>query len=304
MALDDLRQLMEILESEGELLRIPEEVDAKYEIGAWCRVVSDAGGPALLFERVKGHEIPILVNAFGTRKRIALALGLKPEEMLEGCLSRLEKRIPARMVPTGDAPCQQVVLTGDDADMTKLPIPLWSIGDGGPYITASVHFSKHPQFGKNASINRMLLKGPREMAVCMAPDHYLRMVLDDAKRQGAEGIEVAVAIGMDPTIYIAASSDFAIGDYEIEVAGALRGEPVAMVKCKTIDAEVPANAEIVLEGIFTGKTDDEGPFVEYTGHQTPIIQSPVFEVKAITHRRDPIFQAVYLSKSPCEANNL
>src|ERR1700749_3950375 len=132
----------------------------------------------------------------------------------------------------------------------------------------------------------------REIGICMAPEHPLLFVADDGRARG-ERAEAAYVIGVRPSIEIAASSDFPLNDYEINIAGALEGKPIEMVKCRTIDVEVPEDSEIVIEGYFGGEIRQEGPFVEYTGYQTPIVNSPVFTITAITHRRDPIVQGVF-----------
>ena len=136
----------------------------------------------------------------------------------------------------------------------------------------------------------------------MAPEHHLRYLADESR--GRNRVEAAIVIGVRPSISIAAGSDFPIGDYELDVAGALEGEPIRTVRCKTINVEVPEDSEIVLEGYFPGEVRDEGPFVEFTGYQTKVIQSPVFKITAITHRRNPLVQGVFAGKPPCETNTI
>jgi 2,5-furandicarboxylate decarboxylase 1 len=185
----------------------------------------------------------------------------------------------------------------------QLPFPLWNVGDAGNYITAGMVISRHPEFGWNIAHHRGQVYGAREIGVCVAPEHHLRLATDEA-RTGEERLEAAFVVGVRPSITIAASSDFALGDYELDVAGALEGRPIEVVKCKTVDVEVPEDTEIVIEGYFSGEVRQEGPFVEFTGYQTPIIQSPVFHVTAITHRNDPILHGVFAGKPPCETNTL
>jgi UbiD family decarboxylase len=137
----------------------------------------------------------------------------------------------------------------------------------------------------------------------MAPEHQLRLTTDAARGEGRRA-EAAIALGVRPSISIAASSDFPMGDYELEIAGALEGKPIRVVRCLTVDVDVPEDCEYVIEGYFTGESRQEGPFVEYTGYQTPIIQSPVFRVTAITHRKDPVMHGIFAGKPPCETDVL
>ena len=137
----------------------------------------------------------------------------------------------------------------------------------------------------------------------MAPDHHLQLTTEEARNTGTR-VEAAIVIGVRPSIAISAASDLAHGDYELRAAGALEGRAIRTVRCKSVDVEVPADTEIVIEGFYSGETRDEGPFVEFTGYQTPIIRSPVFTVTAITHRRDPIYQGVFAGRPPCETNTL
>jgi UbiD family decarboxylase len=223
--------------------------------------------------------------------------------MLAHVAERLKQRIPTTPF-TGNAPrCQEVVIEGDAIDIRKLPFPLWNKGDAGSYITAGLMISRHPEFGWNIAHHRGQIYGPTEVGVCMAPEHHLRLATDEARAAG-ERVEAAYIIGARPSITIAASSDFALGDYELHVAGALEGRPIEVVRCRTVDVHVPEDSEIVIEGYFSGEVRQEGPFVEFTGYQTPIIQSPVFHVSAITHRNDPILHGVFAGKPPCETDTL
>jgi UbiD family decarboxylase len=299
----DFRTYLQVLEQAGDLIRINRPVTVEYEAGAICRQLSDADGPAVLMHKIEGCDWPLAANVFGTRRRIARALGTTESEMLEHVAKCLKSRIEP--VPfRGSSPrCQEVVIEGDDVDVRKLPFPLWNVGDGGRYITAGMFIARHPEFGWNIAHHRGQIYGPREIGICMAPEHHLRFVADDGRARG-ERAEAAYVIGVRPSIEIAASSDFPLNDYEINIAGALEGRPIEMVKCRTVDVEVPEDSEIVIEGYFGGEIREEGPFVEYTGYQTPIVNSPVFTITAITHRRDPIVQGVFAGKPPCETDTL
>jgi 4-hydroxy-3-polyprenylbenzoate decarboxylase len=294
--IDPLRDFLAELEASGELLRIKDEVDAEYEICAFCRHVADEEGPALLFDSIKGYEMPALANLFGTEKRIAMALGVELKDMNRIIAERLRTRIPPVLIDRKDAPCKEVVSTGADVDLTKIPFPLWNVGDGGTYITAGLNMGAHPEWGKNAGIYRNMFRSKNEIFAQIAPDHQQRLFYQDL----GKGCPMAIVLGPDPLLYLAACSDFPLGDYEMDVAGALRGRPLRTVKAETIGLEVPADAEIVIETEYTGEMGDEGPLNEYTGYQSEKRKAPIWRVKAITTRRDPIMQMAFLGKPPNE----
>ena len=298
----DFRNFLGVLEQTGDLIRISEPIAIDYDAGALCRLLSDMDGPAALVEKVDGHDHPLAVNLYGTRARLARGLGAEEGELLEFVAERLKTRIAPNPV-SGPASCQDVVIEGDDVDLTRWPFPLWNLNDGGRYITAGLTICRHPEFGWNIAHHRCQIYGPRELGLCMAPDHHLRLATDEARKDGRRA-EAAIVVGVRPSITIAASSDFAMGDYELDVAGALEGRAIDVVKCRTVDVEVPADTEMVIEGYFDGEVRDEGPFVEFTGYQTEVIQSPVFKVTAITHRADPVVHGVFAGKPPCETNTL
>jgi 2,5-furandicarboxylate decarboxylase 1 len=298
----DLRTFLGRLREEGELIDIREPVSMEYEAGAICRQLSDANGPAAMLYKLGEASAPLVVNVFGTRRRIALALGTSEDKLLTHVAEKLKSRIPSVPHKGGPARCQEVALTGRDVNILEWPFPLWNTGDGGRYITAGNIIARHPEFGWNIAFHRAQLYNETELGICMAPEHHLRYAADEAR--GRSKVEAAIVIGVRPSIGIASGSDFPIGDYELDVAGALEGQPIRTVRCKTIDVEVPEDTEMVLEGHFPGEVRDEGPFVEFTGYQTKVIQSPVFKITAITHRRDPIVHGVFAGKPPCETNTI
>jgi 4-hydroxy-3-polyprenylbenzoate decarboxylase len=296
MARDAFREFLSLLESRGELLRVRDEVDPEYEICAWCRHVADDDGPALLFERIKGHDAAALANLYGTRRRIAMALGVEPDDMVATIGERLKRRIPPVRVEAKEAPCKQVVTKGREVDLGRLPIPFWNVGDGGRYISAGINMGAHPAWGRNAGIYRNMYKSPREILAQIAPDHQQRLFYEDL----GKGCPMAIVLGADPLLYLAAGSDFGLGDYEVDVAGALRGEPLRVVQAETIDLEVPADAEIVIETRYTGEMADEGPFNEFTGYQSEVRKAPIWEITAITTRKDPVMHLAFAGKPPNE----
>ena len=298
----DLRNFLGRLREAGELIDIREPLSMEYEAGAICRQLSDANGPAAVLHKVGEARAPLVVNVFGTRRRVALALGTSEEKLLTHVAEKLKSRIPSAPHKGGPPRCQEVVLSGRNVNILEWPFPLWNTGDGGRYITAGNVISRHPEFGWNIAFHRAQLYNETELGICMAPEHHLRYLTDESRGRGK--VEAAIVIGVRPSISIASGSDFPIGDYELEVAGALEGEPIRTVRCKTIDVEVPEDTEVVLEGYFPGEVRDEGPFVEFTGYQTKVIQSPVFKITAITHRRDPLVHGVFAGKPPCETNTI
>lgn len=293
---DPFRSFLSLLEERGELLRVPHEVDPKYEVCAYCRHAADDDGPALLFERIRGYEMAAAASLLGTRRRIALALGVEPREMMSVIAERLRSRIPPVRVGRNEAPCKEVVSVGEAVDLDRIPFPLWNVGDGGGYISAGINLGAHPTWGKNAGIYRNMYRSRNEIFAQIAPDHQQRLFYEDL----GKGCPLAIVLGADPLLYLAAGSDFHLGEYELDVAGALRGTPLRVVQAETVDLEVPADAEIVIEAEYTGEMGDEGPFNEFTGYQSGTVKAPIWRVKAITTRRDPIMQMAFAGKPPNE----
>jgi 2,5-furandicarboxylate decarboxylase 1 len=207
--------------------------------------------------------------------------------------------IPPRKISSG--PCKEVVLKSEDADLSRFPIPIFSQNDSGPFITAGLVISKDPESARsNTSIYRLQVHGPRRMGV---KAQQLHRQLRNAEAKG-QGLPVAIAIGTDPALMLASQWDAPYGVDELELAGALRGEPVEVVRAETVDLMVPATAEIVIEGYIHPQIREiEGPFGEVGGYSTPRFPKPVIEVTAITHRKNPIFQAA-LTGMPTTENHV
>jgi 2,5-furandicarboxylate decarboxylase 1 len=198
-------------------------------------------------------------------------------------------------VLVNDAPCQDVVATGDDVDLTALPIPFMHEKDGAPYISAGVAFADDPELGPNAGCYRLMFRTRREMAIDLFTASDLRRYYTKTYER-KQPLPVAIAIGVHAFEHMAAAYKAPAGLNEMEIAGGLRGEPAHLVRAKTVDVMVPANAEIVLEGelLPNGWTADEGPFGEFAGMQGDLKHNPLFRVGAITHRRNPIFYALQM----------
>ena len=314
----DLREWIALLEREGELVRVAAEVDPYLEITEIVDRVVKARGPALLFEHPKGSQHPLLINQFGTERRMCLAFGaptldavaeklsdvleMQPPKTIREKVRGLKKLksiadSPPKVVSKGE--CQEIVLTGDDVDITKLPIQTCWPGDPAPFITLPAVITEDPSTGtRNVGMYRMQVIDGRStyMHWQMHKDGRADLLAAEDGR-----IPVAVALGVDPVTAYSASAPLPHHIDELMLAGFLRGEPVELVECKTIDLEVPAHAEIVLEG--TVSADDvgvEGPFGDHTGYYSHAEPFPIFRISAITMRRDAIYPSIVVGKPPAE----
>lgn len=299
---EDLRGYLSHLEKQGQLLRVSDEVDAKFEIAAGIRKTSDIEGPALLFESVRGFPgWRVLGGLFATRKLVALGLGVPQDQMLERYLTLEDKRIPPEIVATG--PVKEIKWTGDQVDLAKLPIVTHASKDCGPYVTIGVQVGKDPDTHiRNLSIHRMLVLGKDKLSLWAPADHHLgRMILKAEEKK--RGLEVATAIGVEPSLIIGSQAKVPYGIDEYHVAGGLRGAPVRLTKCESIDVEVPAAAEIVIEGVtIPGERVADGPYGEYPGCYSEAKHAPVLKVTAITMRQNPIYQTA-LTGMPVTENH-
>jgi UbiD family decarboxylase len=298
----DLREFLKVLEEEHELQKIKAEVDPKHELGAICKIHNERpNSPALLFENVKGQKIPVVGQLLASDRRVALALGLSQENVFNETVQRANNPIAPKLVSKGAS--QDIVLEGADVDLTKLPLCTNNPRDGGPYITAGHVIIKDAEYGMNLSIYRMMLVSKNEVTLRFTPGHDGYDFMKNAEKRGQKKFEVAVCIGVPPAVYVASQFEPRIGVYELDIAGGLVGEPVEVVKCRTIDLEVPALAEIVLEGELTipAKTGDEGPFGEFCGYTTAQVPNErIMTVKAVTHRKNPVYHNIWLGKPPHE----
>lgn len=314
----DLREWIALLEREGELHRISAEVDPDLEITEITDRVVKSGGPALLFENPKGSHHPLLINQFGTERRMCLALGVDalddagaklgdvldmqpPHGLVEKVKGLLKLKSVADSLPktVSKGACQEIVLEGDQVDIAALPIQRCWPGDPAPFITLPAVITKDPKTGvRNVGMYRMQVIDGRStfMHWQMHKDGRADLLASEDGK-----IPVAVAIGLDPVTTYAASAPLPHHLDELMLAGFLRGEPVELVRCKTIDLEVPARAEIVLEG--TVSRDDvgvEGPFGDHTGYYSHAEDFPVFRISAMTMRREPTYASIVVGKPPAE----
>ncbi|MEE8448580.1 MAG: UbiD family decarboxylase [Thermodesulfobacteriota bacterium] len=307
MPFQDLREFIDRLDKEGELARVKVEVDPKYEIGVIMRKVFDQRGKAVLFENVAGHHMPLLCGAMDTYNRYALGIGSPPEvrAILEKTVAAARHPLPPVLV--NDAPCQERVLTGEEVNLYDFPVPLWHHLDPGPFIgTLGNVITKDPETGKhNAGIYRQQIQGKNKTGLLAT--QQVGVILQKYLDAGRP-MPVATVIGPNPAMLASSCFHLPLGEDEFSAAGALMGEPLKMVKCKTIDLEVPAHAEIVLEGEIPcdkSQWEMEGPFGEFTGYYGGVVgKKPSIILKAITSRADPIFQATMEGKPPSESTTL
>lgn len=291
MSFKDMRSFLDYLDERGELAIVDQMVDTEFEIAAFIRSASDNDGPAFLFSNVKGYDLRVAGGLFCTPSKAVHALqATDHRESLERFIHALQNPIDPVLVQKG--PCKEVVLTGEQVDLTHLPIPRYSEQDPGRFITVGVEITKDVETGnRNAGIYRMQLYGAKEMGLAASPYSDWHAIFARAEAAGRP-LELAVAIGVDPLIQLATQARVPFGVDELAIAGGLHGEPVQLVKCETVDLEVPATAEIVLEGSLSpGERREEGPFGEMTGYLGPGGSEPVFRCTAVTMRRDAIFQA-------------
>ena len=323
MYFKDIRQFIEFLDERGDLKRITAMVDSDLEITEITDRTIKSGGPALLFENVAGSDASVAINLMGTHQRTAWALGV---ENIDDLTSRVRKLLGLAQGPPsglmgkvralGDlvsvartqpkivrrAPCQDVVVTGEDVDLNILPaLKCWP-DDAGRYITLPLVVSRDPESGRrNVGIYRMQIFDRNTTGMHWQTHkggaHHYRV----GESQRLQKLEVAVALGGDPAAIWSGSMPLPPDMDEFAIAGLIREEPVELVKCKTVDLEVPAHAEYVLEGYVTpGELRPEGPFGDHTGYYSPAEDYPVFHVTTITHRKNPIYPTTMVGRPPTE----
>jgi len=321
----DLREFIDFLEQRGELKRISAEVDPYLEMTEICDRTLRAGGPALLFENPKGFDIPVLGNLFGTPERVAMGMGqenisalrevgellafLKEPEPPKGMKDLWEKRhqfkpilnMPAKLVKK--APCQQVVLEGDQVDLGKLPIQTCWPEDAGPLITWPLVITRGPEKERqNLGIYRQQVIGKNKLIMRWLSHRGGALDFRDWQQQHpGKPFPVAVALGADPATILGAVTPVPDSLSEYAFAGLLRGERTEVTQCLGSDLQVPASAEFILEGhLYPGEMADEGPFGDHTGYYNEVDQFPVFTVERITHRKNPIYHSTYTGRPPDE----
>ena len=324
MKSSDLRDFIALLEQRGELVRIKQEVDPYLEMTEISDRTLRAKGPALLFENPKGYDVPVLCNLFGTPERVALGMGqenvsalrdlgellafLKEPEPPKGLLDLWEKRhdfkqvlnMPVKVVKK--APCQQIVLEGDQVDLDQLPIQTCWPGDAAPLVTWALAITRGPEKDRqNLGIYRMQKIAKNKLIMRWLAHRGGALDYRDFQRKNpGKPYPVAIALGADPATTLGAVTPVPDTLSEYAFAGLLRGEKTQVVKCIGSDLQVPASAEYILEGFLHGDEAEEGPFGDHTGYYNEVETFPVFTIDRITYRENPIYHSTYTGRPPDE----
>lgn len=321
----NLRSFLGLLEQRGQLKRVKALVDPDLEIAEISNRLLQSGGPALIFENVKGSSIPVVVNLLGTVERVCWAMDMENQSELEELgvrLGKLQSPKPPKKISQaidfgkilfdvvksrpqkvlfGTAPCQEVVLTGDKVDLDILPLIRPWQHDAGKVITLGLVITKDPENGiPNVSVYRLQQQSNNTMTVhwlsIRGGARHLRKAAEMGKK-----LEIAIALGVDPLLILAAATPIPVDLSEWIFAGLYGGEGVQLVKCKTLDLEVPAQAEFILEGIITpGEVLPDGPFGDHMGYYGGVEDSPLVRFQAITHRQNPIYLTTFSGRPPKE----
>lgn len=324
MAFSDLREFITALEQRGWLKRISQSVNCELEITEITDRVSKMSGEknvALLFENVQGYSIPVLINAFGSMERMTLALGVEKIDDIASDIrdiiklpfvSLQNKMDLVRMIPKAkralnfpryvkNGPCKEVIIR-DNPSLDKFPILKCWPEDGGKFITLPLVFTKNPHTGKrNVGMYRLQVFDGQTTGMHWHIHKNGAENFRDYRELGRDRIEVAVAIGADPVLTYAATAPLPRDIDEMVLAGFLRKKPVELIKCETVDVDVPAHAEMILEGyVLMDELRREGPFGDHTGYYSLADQYPVFHLTCITHRHNPIYPATIVGKPPME----
>jgi 4-hydroxy-3-polyprenylbenzoate decarboxylase len=320
MAYKDLRAFIKLLEKKKQIVRIKDKVSSELEITEFSDRAVKNKGPALFFENVENSEFPVVTNLFGTMERMCLALETESlDAIAERITELLEPKPPLKfidkikMLPklmelskifpkiVKNAPCKDVILKGDDIDLFKIPIlKTWPL-DGGKFITLPLIFTKDPETGiRNVGMYRIQIYDKSTTGMHWHPHKHGSKHLKKAKERNQK-LEVAVAIGSCPAVIYSATAPLPDDVDEMIFAGFIRKQPVELVKCETVELEVPANSEFVIEGyVDPNELKMEGPFGDHTGYYSLADMYPVFHVTCITHRKDAIYPATIVGKPPME----
>lgn len=287
----DLRSFLQDIQRDSPdcLLRIADEVPLDYSATALALALEKQGRmPILLFEKVKGHSFRILANVCASRDVLARSAGARHDTFNQRFAECLNALVPAKHVATG--PVQEEIWEGEAADLARLPIPRHFEQDGGPYITAGMVAARDPDTGVgNLAFIRLQVKGPRTLGASLHSRQHTWDYMRRAEKAGRD-LPVAVVIGVHPAVMLAAAAKMGIDQDEYDLAGALLGQPLEICRARTVDVDVPAQAEIVIEGVLSAaRHEPEGPFGEYTGYVSGRSTNHVLEVTAITLRKDAYY---------------
>ena len=291
----DLRSFIAELEAKSpeEIARVNKPLSPRYEISALLTHLEKIKRfPLLFFEKVKGSNAPVVINAQASRRLMAIALDGKPEELARKFGERQSKPIPP--VEVTEAPVQEVTKLGDEVDLTEVPMLTHYDVNAAPYITAGVVVAADPDTGvRNTSYNRLMMAGKRELRIFMAIGRHLWTLHNKFERRD-QPLPIAIVIGVHPLFSLGAQALTPADEDEYGVIGGMMNEPLRLVKAKTVPILVPADAEMIIEGkMLPHVRRTEGPFGEFTGHAVPQDERQVIEVTAITHRKNYIFQDIH-----------
>ncbi len=299
MAYRDFREFLEALRKNGELLEVTRPFDLA-DVPKALKQTCAKSGPTLVFHDT-GKKYPLVGGVYSSRSKALLAFEATEDTLFDKLTKGLDNPIPPVMYQ-GAAPCQEVVLMGDDIDITEFPVPTYSPDDGGPFITGGITVSKDPETGiPDMGHYRFQVFNKNTLSFLAQPFHRFGKHIGKAKKLGKNSFEGALVLGVDPVLAYTCQAQVSDATNDFAVAGGWRGEPVELVKCKTVDVEVPATAEIVIEfKVDFNELVFEGPLGEYTGYYTPGSEKPVARITAITHRTNPYMQALITGKPVTE----
>jgi len=291
----DLRSFIAELEAKSpeEIARVNKPLSPRYEISALLTHLEKIKRfPLLFFEKVKGSDAPVVINAQASRRLMAIALDGKPEDLARKFGERQSKPIPP--VEVTEAPVQEVTKLGDEVDLTEVPMLTHYDVNAAPYITAGVVVAADPDTGvRNTSYNRLMMAGKRELRIFMAIGRHLWTLHNKFERRD-QPLPIAIVIGVHPLFSLGAQALTPADEDEYGVIGGMMNEPLRLVKAKTVPILVPADAEMIIEGkMLPHVRRTEGPFGEFTGHAVPQDERQIIEVTAITHRKNYIFQDIH-----------
>lgn len=282
-----LRGFIEQLKETGELTKITKPVSVEYEMAG---IIAANGEKPIMFENEKESKIPVVAGLVSSKELICRSMSITKEQLLPKLLDAIEHPVPAKLVT--EAPCQEVVELGADVDLTKLPIMRYTDKDGGKYIASAVSIVKDPKTGaRNMCFHRLMLKD-RNHFVARIVEHR---GTDTALTNAGGELEIAICLGNSTAVLLAAATTLPMGVNELSMANAI--EKTDLVKCKTVDLEVPADTEFVFEGKITKEKVTEGPFLDLTGIVDRTRQQPVVEIKCVTHRKNPIYQTILAGRN-------
>lgn len=278
------RKLLNQLEREGKLTKIKKEVSIELELAG---IIDALGEKPCFFENIKESTIPVVAGLVSSKELVAKALNMNLQQILPKLSSAIEHPVAPEVIKTGE--CQEIV--EKNVNLNKLPIMRYTQKDGGKYIPSAISIVKDPDFGRNTCFHRLMLIGKNKFVARIVEDRGTDTAL---KKAGGE-LDIAMCIGNSTAVLISASTSLPKGVDELGMANVL--EETELVKCKTIDVEVPRDCEIVLEGRITKEIVSEGPFLDLTGIVDRVRQQPVIEIKCITHRKNPIYQTILAGRN-------